>query len=151
MFWWAASSSCSLCQLVSSHGGEQSKQALILTGALIHFIGSTLKTSSHFNYLSKAPPPNTITLGNSVSVWVGVLSRFWLFVTLWTPLFMGLSRQEYWSGLPCHSPGDLPGPGIEPVCGLLRWQVDSLPLCHLGNPSRRCVAGLVGGGVTFSL
>ena len=26
----------------------------------------------------------------------------------------GFSRQEYWSGLPCHSPGDLPNPGIEP-------------------------------------
>ena len=31
------------------------------------------------------------------------------------PLSMGFSRQEYWSGLPCPSPGDLPDPGIEPV------------------------------------
>ena len=42
-----------------------------------------------------------------------------LFVTLWTvahqtPLSIGLSRQEYWSGLPCPPPGDLPNPGIEP-------------------------------------
>ena len=52
-----------------------------------------------------------------------VLSRFSrvsLFVTLWTvpcqaPLFMGISRQEYWSGLPCPPPGDLPDPGIEPT------------------------------------
>jgi len=29
------------------------------------------------------------------------------------PLFMGFSRQEYWSGLPFSSPGDLPNPGIE--------------------------------------
>ena len=40
--------------------------------------------------------------------------------TLWTvalqvPLSMGFSRQEYWSGLPCPSPGDLPNPGIEPT------------------------------------
>ena len=28
---------------------------------------------------------------------------------------MGFCRQEYWSGLPCLSPGDLPDPGIEPV------------------------------------
>ena len=28
---------------------------------------------------------------------------------------MGFSSQEYWSGLPCPPPGDLPGPGIEPV------------------------------------
>ena len=31
------------------------------------------------------------------------------------PLSMGFSRQEYWSGLPFPSPGDLPDPGIEPV------------------------------------
>ena len=42
-----------------------------------------------------------------------------LFVTPWTvarqtPLSMGFSRQEYWSGLPFLSPGDLPYPGIEP-------------------------------------
>ena len=30
------------------------------------------------------------------------------------PLFMGLSRQGYWSGLPCPSPGDIPRPGTEP-------------------------------------
>ena len=31
-----------------------------------------------------------------------------------TPLSMGFSRQEYWSGLPFPLPGDLPNPGIEP-------------------------------------
>ena len=30
-------------------------------------------------------------------------------------LFMGFSRQEYWSGWPCPPPGDLPNPGIEPM------------------------------------
>ena len=49
-----------------------------------------------------------------------LLSHAQLFVTPWTvahqaPLFMGLSRQEYWSGLPCPSPRDLPNPGIEPM------------------------------------
>ena len=38
---------------------------------------------------------------------------------------MGFSRQEYWSGLPFPSPGDLPEPGIEP--GSLAFQADSLP------------------------
>ena len=47
------------------------------------------------------------------------LSRVRLFATLWTvayqaPPSMGFSRQEYWSGLPFPSPGDLPDPGIEP-------------------------------------
>ena len=38
---------------------------------------------------------------------------------------MGFSRQEYWSGLPCPSPGDLPNPGIEHQSPVL--QADSLP------------------------
>ena len=43
-----------------------------------------------------------------------------LLATLWTiacqaPLSMGLSRQEYWSGLPCPPPGALPHPGMEPT------------------------------------
>ena len=48
---------------------------------------------------------------------------------------MGFSRQEYWSGLPFPTPGDLPDPGIEPVSLLSPdWQADSLPLHHLGRP-----------------
>ena len=53
-----------------------------------------------------------------------------MFVTPWTvahqaPLSMGFSRQEYWSGLPFPSPGDLPNPGIKP--GSPALQADSLP------------------------
>ena len=40
-------------------------------------------------------------------------------------LSMGFSRQEYWSGLPFPSPGDLPDPGIEPESPVLR--ADALP------------------------
>ena len=45
-------------------------------------------------------------------------SRVWLFATLravpcQAPLSMGFSRQEYWSGLLCPPPGNLPDPGIE--------------------------------------
>ena len=48
-----------------------------------------------------------------------LLSHVRLFATPWTVarqarLSMGFSRQEYWSGLPFPSPGDLPDPGIEP-------------------------------------
>ena len=50
--------------------------------------------------------------------------------TLWTvacqaPLSTGFSRQEYWSGLPFPSPGDLPDTGIE--LGSPALQADSLP------------------------
>ena len=49
--------------------------------------------------------------------------------TSWTiacqaPLYMGFSRQEYWSGLPFPSSGDRPNPGIEPKSPAL--QADSL-------------------------
>ena len=57
------------------------------------------------------------------------LSRVRLFVTPWTvtyqaPPSMGSSRQEYWSGLPFPSPGDLPDPGIKP--GSPALQADAL-------------------------
>ena len=45
---------------------------------------------------------------------------------------MGFSRQEYWSGLPFTSPGDLPDPGIEPRSPTL--QADPLPSEPPGNP-----------------
>ena len=58
-----------------------------------------------------------------------LLSHVQLYVTPWTidrqaPLSMGFSRQEYWSGYPFPSPGDLPNPGIEP--GSPSLQADSL-------------------------
>ena len=47
------------------------------------------------------------------------------------PLSVGFSRQEYWSGLPFPSPGDLPDPGTDPQSSAL--QADSLPLSHEGR------------------
>ena len=57
--------------------------------------------------------------GKRLKVKVKSLSRVWLFVTPQTvtyqaPLSTWFSRQDYWSGLPFPSPGDLPVPGIEP-------------------------------------
>ena len=51
------------------------------------------------------------------------------------PLSMGFSRQDYWSGLPFPSSGDLPNPGTKPglLC-LLHWQPCSLPLVPPGKP-----------------
>ena len=58
------------------------------------------------------------------------LSRVQLFATPWTvayhaPPSVGFSSQEYWSGLPFPSPGDLPNPGIKPGSSAL--QADALP------------------------
>ena len=65
--------------------------------------------------------PETITalLIGYVPAWVlSCFSRVWLFATPGTvahqaPLSMGSSKHNYWSGLPCPPPGDLPDPGIE--------------------------------------
>ena len=53
-------------------------------------------------------------------IWDLMFSHVWLFATPWTvdrqvPLSMGLSWQEYWSGLPFPPPGDLPNTGTEPA------------------------------------
>ena len=52
------------------------------------------------------------------------------------PLWIGFSMQEYWSGLPCPPPGDLPthGSSLHLLC-LLLWQAGSLPLAWSGKPS----------------
>ena len=70
-----------------------------------------------------------------------LLSRVQFFVALWTvayqtPLSMIFSTQEYWSGLPCPPPGDLPDPGSEPasLTSLLQLQAGSLPLVSPGKP-----------------
>ena len=64
-------------------------------------------------------------------------SHVQFFANPWTvacqsPLFMEFSRQEYWSGLPFPSPGDLPNPGIKPRspdCRQILYH-----LSHQGSP-----------------
>ena len=63
-----------------------------------------------------------------------LLSRVQLFAASWTiahlaPLSMGLFKQEHWSGLSVPPLGNLPNPEIKFI---LHWQVDSLPLSHMG-------------------
>ena len=65
------------------------------------------------------------------------LSCVQLSATPWTAAFqappsVGFSRQEYWSGLPCPPPGDLPNPGIE--SGSPALLTDTLPSEPLGKP-----------------
>ena len=68
---------------------------------------------------------------------VSEVSRVRLFATPWTVAYqalpsMGFSWQEYWSGLPFPSPGDLPDPGIEP--GSPAFQADTLTSEPPGKP-----------------
>ena len=72
-----------------------------------------------------------------LKVKVKLLSRVRLSATPWTvayqvPPSMGFSRQEYWSGVPFPSPGDLPNPGIKP--GSPAFQADALTSEPPGKP-----------------
>ena len=73
-----------------------------------------------------------------LKVKVKLLSRVRLFAIPWTvayqaPPSTGFSRQEYWSGLPFPSPGNLPNPGIEPWSPA--FQADALTSEPPGKPS----------------
>ena len=77
-----------------------------------------------------------------------------LFVTPCTvayraPLSMGLSRQEYWSGLPVPSPGDLPNPGVKP--GSPTLQADFLPSEPPGKPRQLALKSLFSKLGSFSV
>ena len=87
----------------------------IVQGVLYHHLFIEEETEDQSKNLLKA----TQSCDSHPSLWVlSHFSHVWLFVTLWTaacqaPLFMGFSRQGYWSGLPFPSPGDLPQLGVE--------------------------------------
>ena len=93
--------------------GKEVRQGCIVSPCLFNFCAQCML--SHFN-------------------------RVQLCETLWTvvcqaPLSMAFSRQEYWIGLPCPPPGDLPYPGIKPcLFHFLHWQAGSLPLVPPGKP-----------------
>ena len=87
---------------------------------------SVLREFSYYfsgNFLHSACIPSWMVVLLCLSLLLLLFSSsvvFDTFETLWTvahqaPLSMGFSKQEYWSGLPFPSLGDLPGPGIEPV------------------------------------
>ena len=74
-------------------------------------------------------------MGLVVHVCACVLSPLGLLLTPWAvahqaPLSMGFPRQEYWSGLPFSSPGDLPNPGIKPTSLVS-------PTCHRTSKKKK--------------
>ena len=88
----------------------------IINQLLINLINYLAPRLSEFNH--------STTSGGLVAKSCPTCATPWT-VACQAPLSMGFSRQEYWSGLPCPSPGDLPDPGIEP--GAPALQADSLP------------------------
>ena len=94
--------------------------------------GRWLSQSSAWQFLKVAPGPLPPT--SLFTLHTTLLSHF-SHVQVFASLSMGFSRQEYWSGLPCPPPGDLPDPGIETVSpSSPSLQVNSLPLSYWGSP-----------------
>ena len=86
----------------------------------------------------KTGHPEQTRCASALVVVVWSFSRVRLFETPWTvarqaPLSVEFSRQEYWSGLPCPTPGDLPDPGIEMSPALAGGFFIN---CTTGKPSR---------------
>ena len=98
---------------------------------LINYIISH-DTNSHFCLLWIEMAFHAYVLGRLVMS--DFLQPPWI-VAYQAPLSMGFSRQEYWSGLPCPSQGDLPDPGIEPASSAApALQADCLSPSHQGSP-----------------
>ena len=128
-----------------NHLGREPSRTLQITTALANILSTTLKRDLPASPENQDQPVKLefLTHRHCVCVRACVLSYFShvrLFATLWTiahqaPLPMGFSRQEYWNGLPCPPPGDLPNLGIQPMAlTFLPWQVGSLPLAPPGKP-----------------
>ena len=112
-----------------STGAVTDHQKELQTGVKWGISGNVLSQSApQFSCLEDG---KTVILTSWVVVNIRVksLSHVQLFATPWTvayqaPLSMEFSRQNYWSGLPFPSPGDLPDPGVEPSSPAL--QADAL-------------------------
>ena len=115
-------------------------QLLEFTQTHIHLVGDAMQPSHPLS--SPSPPAPNPSQHQDLFQWVNCshkvakVSYIQFFLTQWTkacqaPLSLGYPRQEYSSGLPFPSPGDLTKPGIEPASPAL--QVYSLLLSHQGN------------------
>ena len=113
----AVSSVAQLCRLFATPRTATCQASLSITNpqSLLKLMSIELVMPS--NHLILCRPLLLPSIFPSIRVF-SVMSNS--FVTPWTvahqaPLSVGFSRQEYWSGLPCPPPGDLPYPGIKPV------------------------------------
>ena len=126
----------------ATSAGTQSTTAYL--GLL--FLETSISHDVSFPRSSQGSPKTNKQKNRTKRVWVCmcacVLSHFsrvrlcetpWT-VVRWAPLSTGFSRQEYWSGLPCPPPGDLPDPGIKPHLMPPALADGSLPLVPSGKP-----------------
>ena len=95
------------------------------SGSLMSFWGEKFFEASSLNLLLTLSVSHSV-MSDSVTPWT---------LASQAPLSVGFSRQEYWSGLPFLSPGDLPDPGIE--IESLALQADPLPSEPLAKPNQQ--------------
>ena len=97
--------------------------------------------------LSKPPGKTSITFSEIFRKLIQALLlllshsvKSYIFVTPWTPLSMGFSRQEYWNGLPFPPPGGYVQLRYrtQVSCKSLALKADSLPLSHMGRHIQDC-------------
>ena len=113
----------------SSRGSSQPRDRTNVSLSLLHWQARSLPLE----------PPGIPPFNEFCSV--QSLSHVQVFVTPWTiahqsPLSMGFSRQEYWSGFPFPTPGDLSKPGMKPASPVLAGKF--LPLSPPGKPFKEC-------------
>ena len=136
---------------ISHWASYQRKRLKLILKKLKEIVHSLLPIKYHLQAICSRPHSCIRTkienhiffILNLVIVIVKLLSHVQLFATPWTvdcqaPLTIGFSRQGYWSGLPCPSPGGLPDPGIETRSPAL--QVDALPSELPGKPPFKDIA-----------
>ena len=109
-----------LCVTVKGSSGETGRAAEVCGSQDAQAPGSTLFLAGWIMFSEQCHSQHILSACVCVCAHAQLLSHVWLFVTPWTVahwalLSMGFSRQEYWSGLPCPPPGDLPNSGIEPT------------------------------------
>ena len=107
--------------LIAPHKGGFCTIIKILSGLLYPFLFCSATDLTLFYSCASS---------GSVTKWCQTLATTWT-VACQAALSTGFPRQEYWSGLPFSSLGNLLNPGIQPMSPA--WQADSLPLSHLGS------------------
>ena len=130
-------------KVLHANGNQKQAGVVILISENLDFKTKTLTRDKkgHNLIINKSIQEKEITIINTYRCnikLVKLLGHVRLFATPWTvahqaPPSMGFSRQEYWSGWPFPSPGDLPDPGIEPRSPTL--QADALTSEPPGKPN----------------
>ena len=135
-----------LAQGLDKRGGGKAAPLFQPQAAWFHIFSALICYPCHACFITPILLPSQVLRNGDQCPWEAIalimhakLLQSCQTLNLWTiahqdPLSMGFSRQEYWSGLPCLPPRDLPQESNRHLLRLLNWQVGSLPLMSPGKP-----------------